>query len=454
MKTALTWALALALLPLSRFAQGVERESLDRVASEDPAYQRRRSVVVDVVERARPAVVSIDSNIPHVFMNIFGQTFQQEQGVSGTGVIVFEDGYIVTNNHVVADGDQVATRIVVRFDQEDDEKEYEATLISQQPEEDLALIKIQGDHLFPIIPLSDAEPLLGETVIAIGNAVGQTHTVSTGIISGLHRDIPVPSDMNRRLRFRSLIQTDAAINPGNSGGPLMNVNGELVGINTAISTIAQNIGFAIPAARVRWVLSNQLLSPKHARSYLGSEIDEHSFVIQSVTQGSPAEAAGLAPGDRLTALGGRKLTTEQDYRFARVSLQANIPAEIELVRGSRTVGLTIEPWGVVEGFLLEKLGVRAESVPFGRRFETWVQLKWIDPDGPAGRIGLEPEDVILAVLARGMAPNRVRDVDTLALLLSRIEPGTSLEIEICRDEDRDGVYFERTECFRGKLIPR
>jgi hypothetical protein len=109
---------------------------------------------------------------------------------------------------------------------------------------------------------------------------------------------------------------------------------------------------------------------------------------------------------------------------------------------------------VIEGVLHERLGVRAEATRFGRQFETWVQLHWIDPEGPAGRIGLAPEDVIVAIQPRGRRVNRVHDVDTLALLLSRLDHETSLEIEVVRDEDKDGFFFEPNELFRGTLVVR
>jgi serine protease Do len=452
----------LCALPLAQQGARLEPGPIEKVTEEDPKIARRWSNIVAVVEQARPAIVSIDSNVPRPVVSPWGQLLygpdgrpiMQDQGVSGTGVVIFEDGYIITNNHVVAAGDQVATRIVVRFDQEDDSTQYVATLINQQPEEDLALIKIVGEHLFPTIPLSDAEPLLGETVIAIGNAVGQTHTVSTGIISGLHREISVPGDLGRPLRFRSLIQTDAAINPGNSGGPLLDVNGELVGINTAMSQVAQNIGFAIPAARVRWVLTNHLLAPSNARSYLGCEIDERTFEVRSVLAGGPAEKAGLRVGDRLTSLDGRKLSSEQDYRIARVSLQANVLSNVDVLRGGRPETASIEPWGVIDGVLHERMGVRAETILVGRRYQPWVQLKWVDPGGPAGRVGLLPEDVIRAVQPAERRANQIRDVDTLALLLSRLDAATALDIEIARDEDHDGYLFEESEFFQGKLVLR
>ncbi len=451
MKTRYRAVLILALLAAPAASQGLQKRP-----PEDPSVERRRTPVVEVVERARPAVVSIDSNIPRRFVNWWGETFFQSQSVSGTGVVIYEEGYIVTNNHVVAAGDQRASRITVRFDEADDDQLYEAQVISTVPEEDLALIKIEGNHPFPTIPLSDYEPLLGETVIAIGNAVGQTHTVSEGIISGLHRDIVV-SDGERNLRFKSLIQTDAAINPGNSGGPLLDINGELVGINTAMRQMAENVGFAIPVARVRWALSNHLLSPSQASSYLGCTIDEQTFEVRGVVPGGPAALAGLRAGDRLLEMDGRELTDAETFGLVRLTIQSGEKVPVKFLRGANRREASLEPWNAVDGVIHERLGARTEQISFGRNYRPHVQFSWVDPAGPAGRIGLAEGDVIAAVRPQGWQRYRVDRPGDLALLLSRLKPEAPMEIEIWRDDDRDGSLErnnEVSELYNATLVLR
>src|SRR5262249_10808566 len=154
----------------------------------------------------------------------------------GTGIIIDPRGYIVTNQHVIEDVSVLRIRLA-------DGSTYIASVFARSPEMDLAIIKIDAREPLPIVLLGTATDLmLGETVIAIGNAFGYEHTVSVGVVSALKRDVSLNKDMS----YKSLIQTDASINPGNSGGPLLNVHGELVGVNVAIRAGAQNIGFAIP----------------------------------------------------------------------------------------------------------------------------------------------------------------------------------------------------------------
>src|SRR5262245_32178411 len=190
-------------LPLALVAGLAPRQAAQEITD------RRRTAVVEVVERVKPAVVSITTNVPAVAWP-WGRV--DTPGPSGTGVVIFEDGLIITNNHVIAG----ANHIEVRFDETDDDHVYEAVVVSRKTEEDLALLKITGDQPFHTVTMCESDPILGETVIAIGNAFGHSHTVSTGIVSGLHRDIVT----REGLRFTNLIQTDASINPGNSGGPL------------------------------------------------------------------------------------------------------------------------------------------------------------------------------------------------------------------------------------------
>ena len=417
-------------------------------ASQDPKVERRRTALVEVVERARPAVVSIDA-YNTTQPDWWGRVFKTS--VSGTGVVIYEDGYIVTNNHVITSGKRVAPRIVIRFDRADDDNVYEGTVISRVPEEDLALIKIEGERSFPTIPLSDDDPMLGETVIAIGNALGESHTVSTGIISGLHRELHLPQNA---LHFRGLIQTDAAINHGNSGGPLLDINGELIGINTAINAAGENIGFAIPVKRVQSVLSNHLLDLSQASSYLGLEVDEERFEVTGIVPGGPAALASFVVGDRLLAIDDKPLEDIQGYRLARLSIQPGEKVVFLVDRSGARQRVLLEAWSPIDGIILDRIGMQVKPIYLGNSFRRYLQIAGIDPEGPAARIGIQAGDVIAAVRAQGYRAAKLDRPRELAYLVSRLDPGTSLQVEVFRDDDGDGSYERNdkySELYTGTL---
>ena len=190
----------------------------------------RKTLVVKAIDRTKGAVVNINSERASGFVD------GGSSKVQGTGVIIDPRGWIVTNQHVIDGGTSLKCRL-------EGGTSYKAEVIASDAALDLALIKISPREFLPIMQLGTATDLmLGETVIAIGNAHGYEHSVSVGVVSALNRDVELSSDM----RYKALIQTDAALNPGNSGGPLINVHGELIGINVAVRYGAQNIGFAIP----------------------------------------------------------------------------------------------------------------------------------------------------------------------------------------------------------------
>lgn len=222
----------------------------------------------------------------------------------GTGFIIESDGWILTNNHVVEGADKVEVEV-------GEKDTYKARVVGKDPATDLALLKIEGDRPFPTVKLGDAERLrVGDWVMAIGDPLNFSKTVTVGVVSGKGRQ----AGLSRATQnFENLIQTDAAINFGNSGGPLVNVNGEVIGINTAISRFAQNIGFAVPINIAQRLLP-QLKKGKVVRGYLGvtiAPIDkayQEAFglktadgaLVQGVEKGMPGEKAGLRHGDVIT----------------------------------------------------------------------------------------------------------------------------------------------------------
>jgi serine protease Do len=330
---------SLSNLPELGFAS---RSTSDRTSAADQT--------VRVVERASPAVVSIiiSKDLPRIsdyrrvplFDDpLFQQFFGNGSGVvvpnqegseraeigGGSGFIVSADGYIVTNKHVVFDG--AASYSVLL----NDERTFDARVIGVDPTNDLAVLKIEATNL-PTLSLGNSDALkLGQAVIAIGNALGEfRNTVSTGVVSGLARSITA-GGIGFEEDLSGVIQTDAAINSGNSGGPLLNLQGEVIGINTAVAQGAQNIGFAVPINDVKIMIDRVTQQGRFIRAFLGVRyimltpdiakannlsITDGALVSRgqrstdlAVMPGSPADKAGIVENDIITEIDGQKLTT-------------------------------------------------------------------------------------------------------------------------------------------------
>lgn len=429
-------------LSLGQFSQAVPLQNAEEMRN------RRITPIVKVAQTAAPAVVYIRTNgVRDVGMDWFGRLVSQRFNGEGSGVVIRKEGFIITNYHVV----KGANQILVSFDKQYDHKDYDADLVSYVPNEDLALIKIHRKEDFPTIHLGRSDDLmLGEDVIAIGNPYGQTHTVTRGIISGVHRNVPV-QDPDGVKQMRDLIQTDAAINSGNSGGPLLNINGELIGINSAMNVQAQNIGFAIPVDRVRSALENQLLSPETAPAWLGFEVDlsDDHLRVARVVPNSPAAKAGIQPGDCIVSVAGEKVVNQDEYRLARLGLAPMSDVELQVDSQGATRHLRFAPWDRTDGVLFERLGLRAEAserVPYARVAE-------IRKGSPASSLGIESGDLIEAVRPHtgpGSPPYRIVSPDALANLLAQIASGVEMEIDLYRDLNKNGRY-EPDELLRGTL---
>lgn len=297
---------------------------LDEETAESQEQGNWNEPVVQVVERMGPVTVKIETVRDVLVDQFFFYQVQQQKGV-GSGVIYREDGYILTNNHVVQDADE----IVVRLPQG---HSYRGEVVGRDPLSDLAVLKVDAADL-PVAVIGDSNALrVGQSVIAIGNPLGQDQTVTTGVISALNRDLLVDPENNRYLE--GMIQTDAAINPGNSGGPLLNQNGEVIGINTAIIQQAQGIGFAIPIATATTVADQIIehgrplrlgilggsLTPALAasiREQAGLElaVERGAFITRVLPDTSAAEV-GLAQGDVITAVNGEEIAGMRELRDA------------------------------------------------------------------------------------------------------------------------------------------
>lgn len=320
-----------------------EAESQESVNNwEDP--------VVLAIQGVGPATVKIETVTEVVIDQFFFQYVDQQQGI-GSGVIFREDGHILTNNHVVAQSDQINVRLP-------DGRSYEAKIVGTDPLSDLAVIKITGSDL-PTAPLGDSNELrVGEQVVAIGNPFGQDYSVSSGVVSALNRDLLIDPDENRYLE--GMIQTDTAINPGNSGGPLLGLNGKVIGINTAIIQNAQGIGFAIPITTAKLTAEQIIEHGKPLKlGVLGGSLVpalaetirnqtdatvavERGAFITRVIADSPAAMAGVKPGDIIVAVNSQQIAGMRELRDLVQQSGFGSSLVLDYYRGSNQNQVTVQ----------------------------------------------------------------------------------------------------------------
>ena len=325
-------------------------------APSEPRTEFMPGSLAAAAQKAMPAVVSINTSkeVRHPrsqdpwFQFFFGhQLGTQQQTGLGSGVIVSPDGYILTNNHVVESADQIEVTLA-------DGRQTSATIIGTDPETDLAVLKIALDNL-PVIVLGNSDhAVVGDTVLAIGNPFGVGQTVTSGIVSALGR-----SELGINT-FENFIQTDAAINPGNSGGALVDVDGNLLGINTAIysrSGGSMGIGFAIPVSTAKIVMDGLVKDGKVTRGWIGVEPNELSpelaetfgvkahqgVLITGVLQAGPAAKAGMLPGDVIVQVDGNDVRNVAEMMTAVAALQPGQATEFVILRTQESQTLHITP---------------------------------------------------------------------------------------------------------------
>ena len=378
----------------------------------------RRSPVVVVAEKASPAVVSIlsgagsrrarspfggDPFFDDFFRDFFEplprQQPRQRAGRSlGSGVIIRPDGYILTNEHVILQAGKIQVQLA-------DERKFDARLVGADSDSDLAVLKIDGTTSLPHLPLGSADDLMiGETVIAIGNPFGLSHTITTGVISAQNRSLNADG-----RTYYDFIQTDASINPGNSGGPLLNINGALIGINTAIYGKAQGIGFAIPISRAKrivgelishgtvespWVgLVVQTLTPDLAFHF--SLNNNKGVLVRTVEAASPASRAGFQPGDVIISLNGKTIRSSEEYRQRERGYQNGDSLRFRIIRQEKKATLNVTaarfPFEKADDLMWRLLGFHVKETPYG------LQIERLRRSSPAVRIGLEQGDRIIGL---------------------------------------------------------
>lgn len=383
---------------------------------------KRYTPLVSAVESCRDSVVNLRGRktVPVDPNNASSKDTKQVNGM-GTGVVIDSRGYVLTNYHVV---EGVKTIEVTTSQRE----KTTATLLAHDPETDLAILKIKTKKPLPPITIgSSSDLMLAEQVIAVGNAYGYEHTVTLGIISSLRRTVQVNDDQI----YRNLIQTDAAINPGNSGGPLLNINGEMIGINVAVRIGAQGIAFAIPvndAVDIAAQLMSEII-PNDLYHGISTETvyseNSPSLIVNAIVPQSPAEKSGLRSGDRITKINGKDVALELDFHTALL-----LAAENESVR------VTAVQDGSLKTFIVSlaksnnssapnsiawlPLGLKLEPIPASQmadlhpNYKRGLKVKSVRSDSPAEAEGIIPGDIVVA-----MHGWKTESLENLAFVLQR-----------------------------------
>ena len=420
----------------------------------------RRTPVVDAVQKCAPAIVNIsteriirqqydqfygsrDRLFDNLFDNFRNQFHPRAYRATslGSGAIIDPSGIVVTNEHVISKAQKIAVIL-------SDKSQYAATLISSDADNDLAVLKITADKIFPYIEVGTSSDLMiGETVIAMGNPFGFTNSVSVGVLSATDRSISTEG----QVVFENMLQTDAAINPGSSGGPLVNINGEMIGVNVAVMAEAQGIGFALPADRVKntltslldvrmlkhlWVgLKLQEITPDLAKQ-LG--VKEQGALVAAIDTGSPAAETALRRQDVITAVDNQPV--KHPYDFERFILKKNPGDKVTVkylrAKAEQTAALQIKKLPVKSGTDLanEKLGLQLQKITAdaARKLDidpgVGLLVTGVVPNSPAFDAGIARNDIILSITGRPVA-----DLDRFASLLEQIRAGSSVPVLLYRN---------------------
>jgi len=360
------------------------------------------------------------------FKDFFGRNFGRQrqpefkQPGQGSGFIIDKSGYIVTNNHVVEGADTI--KVILK-----DDTEYSAEIVGRDPVTDIALIKVEAKRNLPTVPMGSSENLrVGEWVAAIGSPFGLEHTVTAGIVSAKGRVIGSGP-------YDDFIQTDASINPGNSGGPLINMRGEIVGINTMIIAGGSGIGFAIPIDQAKDIIAQLKTGGEVTRGWLGVTIqdlkgslaeyygvqDKSGVLVASVVPGDPADRAGIQPNDIITEVEGKKVTTSRDLTNLAAKLDVGDTAKVTVLRDGRQktfdvkVGKRPLTMAAVSdhqrqkkegeyGFQVTELTPQVAQ-RYNIKETTGVIVVNVDPNGKGQAAGIQQGDLIIEVNRKNVA---------------------------------------------------
>jgi len=472
----LLWLLAFSVKADPAWSQGASRDAL--------SMEGFHSSFAAVAEKVTPAVVAIrtirnvdgDSGLQEMFREFFPKerNFHHpdfDVPGAGSGFLVSADGYIVTNNHVVAEADEIRVKLAGHEDP------YPARVVGTDPATDLAVIKVDVDEELPYLRFGDSDEIrVGDWAVAIGNPLGQLEgSLTVGVISAKGRtDLAIEgADL---LRYQDFLQTDAAINPGNSGGPLVDIRGNVIGVNTAINRSGQGIGFAIPARLTRFIYQQLVEFGRVRRGYLGIQMAtlhdwkmqghavtaDHGVVVTQVLDGTPAQEAGLLPGDVLTSFNGHEVSGISDLRFRVAESKVGSIARLRILRDGqpKSVEVTLteydeqelarqisppevpfarDLWLGLEVSSLKGGDPRAQELmdQFDLRDQEGVLVVGVQPGSPADRARLRPGDVIVEIEGtpitdlrdyQEVAKARADDSRALSFLVRRQDMSSYLEV--------------------------
>ncbi len=392
----------------------------------------RRTPLVRAIEKVGPVVVNINTeeatperrnpfrnfggspfgdNFFDRFLQDLMPNFNEQRRSLGSGVIINSRGYILTNEHVIGKAVRIKVTLI-------DKREFDAHLVGADGKSDLAVIKIDSKEPLPFIEMGRSDDLMiGETVLAIGNPFGLQNTVTTGIVSGLNRSIKAGKD----IVYHDFIQVDASINPGNSGGPLLNIDGSLIGINTAIYQKAEGIGFAIPIDNAKRIIKDLISYGEVRRGWLGVSVQDmtpellryfklkrqRGVLVTKVFPKSPAHHAGIKQGDVILHLDDHEISKKLEYQQRIGSYSVGNTIKFSVLREGREKNIRLKvkaiPRNEVADFTLNWLGLRVQGInddalrKFRLSTRKGVVVTEVVKDSASGHIGLIPGDVIRQV---------------------------------------------------------
>jgi len=416
-----------------------------------------QSVITELAERVKPAVVSVfPVHGPSRPTDVPRERAPNAPG-SGSGVIIDPQGHIVTNNHVVGEANEVEVRL-------SDKTKFIAQVIGKDPDTDVALLKVVTDRSLPYASFGDSGTVkVGQWVLAVGNPFGLDRTVTLGVVSGMGRD-----NMNLS-RYENFIQTDASINPGNSGGPLFNMQGQIIGINTAIINFAQGIGFAIPSNMTKQVIQQLLARGKVVRGWLGVGIqpvtaelgtkfgvnEGEGVLVNEVFENDPAARAGMKPGDIITKLDGKTVDTPNLLSRLIAGLEPGATTHIEVVRDGKRQILSVALSEKRENAVVAsvppsrsdvKLGIDVQdlSVELAEKFKLkdakGVLIAKVDQGSIAQAEGLREGDLIKEVNR-----SEVSSVGEFTAAVTRVKRGETILLRVLRESRAFYVVLKTTE---------
>jgi serine protease Do len=388
-----------------------------------------------------------DERFNDFFEKFFGEQPQREfkERSLGSGFIIDREGYIVTNNHVVENADKIKVKLK-------NGKQFDAEVIGKDPSTDIALIKIKAGEDLPTLPWGDSNALeVGQWVVAIGSPFGLEQTVTAGIISAKGRVIGSGP-------YDNFLQTDASINPGNSGGPLVNLQGQVVGINTAIVASGQGIGFAIPIDLAHGIIDQLKTKGAVTRGWLGVVIqdlsedmadyysipDKKGVMVMEVMPGNPAEAAGIQPKDIIVEINGQPVSTSRDLTGTVASLNVGEKAKVILIRNGKKQTVQVEiakrpedttqlASGSPGKNSADELGIRVSNLTpeISKRLNTTqtdgAVIEHVDPEGKGSEAGLSTGDIIKEV---NHTP--IKNAKDYASVISKIKKNDPIQMFIWR----------------------